>query len=386
LIDHVDRDRVGIAEDTSEPSSRRMRLTVLVTGTQRRGAEVFGEQLSEGLLDHGWDVDFVALTAAAEGSPSVGAEPLTPARTGGVGVMDLQVIRALRRRLRRFRPDIVLANGSATLRYSVAVTRTLRHQPKLVYVSIGDPTFWASTWLRRMQYRLLLSAVDRIVSVSTVTAQATIDSLRCEPDRVLTLHTGVDERFLDIPLVDGHRHGQLRLLFLGSLSPEKDPIAAVEVAAQASRFTPVELRLVGGGVLASEVVSTAARLGIGDAVDVQGPTDDVAPHLAWADVLILTSRTEGLPGVALEAAAAGVAVVAFDVGGVTETVIDGVTGRVVPARDVTDAAAAVVEMRDDAVRLAAGRAGRELVSSHFTLTEAVVRYDRALKAVVGSGS
>jgi glycosyltransferase involved in cell wall biosynthesis len=58
------------------------------------------------------------------------------------------------------------------------------------------------------------------------------------------------------------------------------------------------------------VLRRAGELGVADAVDVLGPRDDVPALLAAADVLLTTSRREGLPGAVIEAAAAGIPVVA----------------------------------------------------------------------------
>ena len=87
----------------------------------------------------------------------------------------------------------------------------------------------------------------------------------------------------------------------------------------------------------------AARLG---RCDVLGSVADVRGVLDAADVLVLASRTEGVPGIAIQAALTGVAVAAYDVGGVGEVVVDGATGRLVPAEDRHELQAAMVDLVD----------------------------------------
>jgi glycosyltransferase involved in cell wall biosynthesis len=358
--------------------TRRPRLTVLVASNQRRGAEIFGEQLSERLPEMGWDVDFVALTEAAPGSPRVSARVLVPHRI--LGPLDWKVVRALRDRVGHDRADIVLANGSSTLRYAVIAARTLRRRPLVAYASIGDPTYWATTARRRIQYRALLARTDRVLSVSSTTASRTVDAFHLPPDHVVVAQIGVDERFLHLrPTGEA---GAIRLLFLGSLSREKDPVTAVRVAALVAQVREMKLRFVGRGDMSDEVREAAETLAISAAVEMVGSVDDVAPSLEWAHVLLLTSRTEGLPAATLEAAAAGLPVVAFDVGGVAETVRHGESGFLVPPGDVEGAARAVLALGDERLRRAKGRAGRAHVMSAFTLTHAVARYDSALKAML----
>jgi len=126
-----------------------------------------------------------------------------------------------------------------------------------------------------------------------------------------------------------------------------------------------------------------AGLAPGDPIEFTGPTDDVRPHLAWADVLLLVSRTEGLPGVVLEAAAAGVPAVAFDVGGVSDVVRDGVTGLLVPRGDEEAMTAALRVAATDRSRLPRlGKLAQELVLGRFTLEHAFDRYDEVFRSVV----
>jgi glycosyltransferase involved in cell wall biosynthesis len=118
-----------------------------------------------------------------------------------------------------------------------------------------------------------------------------------------------------------------------------------------------------------------ARHGVAQAVELVGVVADVLPHLAWADVLILTSTTEGLPGAVLEAAFAGVPTAGFDVGGVSEAVIDGSTGQLVRRGDIDALSAVLVEMATDrAVTRAMGEEARRLALSRFTLDDAVDRF------------
>lgn len=371
--------------ESPEPGSARPRLMVLVTSGQRRGAEVFGERLAVGLPDHGWDVDFIALAAGPEEvAASVAAVPLSAVAPGHLRRLDLTIVRALRGRLRSHGTEVLLANGSSTLHYGVAAARTMGRRPAIAYGSIGEPTYWARSPRQRASYQLFLRLVDRVFSVSEQTGRQLVDHFGVSPEKLRVLHTGVPQSLLDVsPLPRG---GELHLLFMGSLSAEKDPLAAIEILRQVRDTMPARLRLVGSGPLAADISAAATAVGMDGAVEMVGSVDDVEPHLAWADVLLLTSKTEGLPAAPLEAAAASVPVVAYDVGGVAETLVDGSTGRLVPAGDVVAAAKAVVELaEDEQARQAAGQAARSFILNGFTVQDAVRRYDTALRELLRSG-
>jgi glycosyltransferase involved in cell wall biosynthesis len=125
---------------------------------------------------------------------------------------------------------------------------------------------------------------------------------------------------------------------------------------------------------------TVSREGLDEVVEFVGSVEDVRPHLAWADVLVLTSKTEGFPGAVLEAAAARVPTVGFDVGGTNEGIIDGTTGVLIEPGDEAAFVEALDRLASDpALRRRLGENGRDLVAKQFTLEQAVANHDRLLK-------
>ena len=106
--------------------------------------------------------------------------------------------------------------------------------------------------------------------------------------------------------------------------------------------------------------------------------------MAWvlaADVVVNPSYTEGLPTTVLWAAAAGRAQVATDVGGTREIITDGVSGRLVEARDVDSLLAALDELVVDAeLRAALGAAARADVHARFDSVGGARRWIEALRA------
>jgi glycosyltransferase involved in cell wall biosynthesis len=353
-----------------ESSLRPPRILILVSTDRRRGAEVFTERLRDGLLRLGWVTEAVALKSSGE-EPRADLEALVSHEAPSGGRFDPRIATRLREKVRSFRPDVVLANGGATLRYAVA--GNIPSHYKLVYVGIGEPHYWLRSRFSRWLNRWMLRQVDQVLAVSEVTGEQLEELEPAVRGRVVTTHTGVPDSLFDIPMEPPA--GPLRILMIGSLTPEKNPAQAMRVMSQ---LPSARLRFLGDGPLREELERDAMSLAVEDRVAFLGSVIDVTPHLKWAHVLILTSLSEGLPGAILEAGAAGVATVAVEVGGVREAVEDGVGGLVTGKED-EDLVEALVILDADRERLAQmGKAAREHVMSHFRMDDVIQRYADAL--------
>jgi len=350
----------------SEPVARRV---LIVTATdRRRGAEVFTVRLGEGLAGRGWIVDTVSLTTSRE-TRRVEVDCLTDVDSARPGRLNRRIAGALNQRIKDFRPDIVLANGGSTLRYGALAT--VRSDIALVYIAIGEPDFWIRSMSSRIANRWMLGRTTRVLAVCDATKRQLLELDPSLAGRTHVTYTGVpDELFMVRPGEDDGR--PLRVVMVGSLSDEKDPLLALRSVA---RVPGVVLRFVGAGPLIDEIRGEVHALGVEGRVEMVGAVDDVIPHLAWSNVLLLTSRTEGLPGAVLEAGAASVPAVALDVGGVSEAVSDGVTGIVVDRSDddgLTRALTLLATDPDLVRRL--GRAARLHIKERFAMDHIVSGY------------
>ncbi len=147
--------------------------------------------------------------------------------------------------------------------------------------------------------------------------------------------------------------GEIRLLNVGRIEPEKNPMLLVEAFAELERRRPGRYRLtwVGTGRMHDEVAERVGALGLADRVDMRGYVAFGEPLLDLyraSHVLVHVSLTEGLPQVLLEAMATSTPIVATDVGGVAAALAGGSRGALVPARDHRALVAAVERVVDDA--------------------------------------
>lgn len=161
------------------------------------------------------------------------------------------------------------------------------------------------------------------------------------------------------------------------IHPDKrlgDLLAALRVAAP--NLPPHVLRIAGGiDGCAEQEAFELHRAGKGLSVEWLGELPDPAAFLDTLDVFVLIAEPAGCPNASLEAMARGLPVIATDVGGMCEQVVDGVTGRLVPRGDVEAFAQALVELATQPERRASfGRASRERAERHFELERMVFDY------------
>jgi glycosyltransferase involved in cell wall biosynthesis len=139
----------------------------------------------------------------------------------------------------------------------------------------------------------------------------------------------------------------------------------------------VRLVMIGDGPLREPAMRRLAEAGYGDLVWVPGSRNDVEAILPAFDLFVLPSLAEGISNTLLEAMACGLPVLATAVGGNPELVTDGESGTLIPAAD-SDAMATMLEryVRDKALRLSQGKAGRKRVEEKFSITAMVDSYVR----------
>ncbi|GAA4125120.1 glycosyltransferase [Knoellia locipacati] len=163
-------------------------------------------------------------------------------------------------------------------------------------------------------------------------------------------------------------------LTVANFRTEKDYPNLLRAAATACAADPhLTVLAVGQGPLEHEVRELHAALGLGDQFVLLGFRDDVPDLMRAVDLFVLGSAHEGLPVAVMEALAAGLPVVATDVGGVAEAVVDGQNGFLVPSRDPKALAAAMLRVAGDPGLRAVLSRGARAGSSRFDIRTALTR-------------
>lgn len=265
-----------------------------------------------------------------------------------------------------------------------AVVETL-HLPWLLHARPKRDSFFAS-----------LGAVDQLIVVSEA-QRATYERIGVPRASLVTVPNGVVPRGAGPGRAAARRAldldpAQPVIMTIGRLVGQKGHRYLLDaLPGLLGRWPDLAAVIVGEGSLRRDLEERAARIGVERAVRLVGQRPDARALLDAADLFVLPSKEEAMPMVALEAMDAGLPVVGTRVIGTTEVVQDGVTGRLVPARDPGALGAALAELladRELARRL--GQEGRRVFQQRFTASrmaaETLAVYRQTLRRVVGAPS
>jgi glycosyltransferase involved in cell wall biosynthesis len=195
--------------------------------------------------------------------------------------------------------------------------------------------------------------------------------------RVEDFSCASEERRVALRNVLGLAPGVRVIGTVGRLNPVKDQSTLLRAFARAhAGSADTALVLVGDGALRAVLETQCAELGIGDAVRFLGDRSDVRQLLQGFDMFVLSSLSEGYSMALLEACASGLPIVATDVGGNREIVVDGRNGLVTaPANEEALAGAMTALLREPARAARMGQAGREWALCEASIATMAARYD-----------
>lgn len=192
------------------------------------------------------------------------------------------------------------------------------------------------------------------------------------------------EAFVPVPAALPRSPGNLRVGMVARMNGRyKNHSGFLRIAKRISRHMPeVEFLLAGDGPLRADLEREAQILGIGERVVFLGDRRDIPAVMASLDVAVLTSDSESLSNVVLEAMAAGLPVVAYRVGGNAELVNEQ-RGELVVAGDEEGFASAVERLLSaPSMRAEFGRNARKFAEDHFGLESIRARYEHCYQSLL----
>ena len=295
----------------------------------------------------------------------------------------LQRVNAMRRRFRERGYDVVHTHNPYPHLYATVAAR-LAGIPIVINTRHGQRIGHGRK--SRTLFRLACHWADRVVAVSDDAARLTIDSDGVPPHKVTRIWNGIDTRqFCLFPAT--RRPATPVAIAVGRLSPGKDFETMIEAVTLALDVVPeLRLRIIGDGPQRGELERLVRRRRIDDRVTFLGERHDVPRLLADAGFYVTSSLSEGISLSLLEAMAAGLPVIATDVGGTREVISDATVGRLVPPADPRSLA-------DEIGRLWAERerwptteaAARRRVTENFDARRMTAEYERLYVQLASSG-
>jgi sugar transferase (PEP-CTERM/EpsH1 system associated) len=288
------------------------------------------------------------------------------------------------RLLRAWHADIVHTRNAESFFYGVVAAR-LAGVRAVIHSEHGRefPEKPLRAWLQRR----LLRNVDFAFTVSRQLKSDLERELRVPASRFEVLYNGVDvgrfqcQRAHD--LAPDSSHTPL-IASVGRLVPVKNYALLLHAVARLANALPCRLLLIGEGPERAALERLAAQLGLERRVAFPGHRDDVAQLLAEVDIFVLPSLSEGLSNTLLEAMAAGLPVVASDVGGNRELIEPERSGLLFPSGDVAALTAHLERLLGSGeLRARLGEAAALRARTEFSMQAMLARYSELYRRVGG---
>lgn len=340
----------------------RLKLVHIITGLRPGGAERLLLDMYAVSDRERFDVRLVSITGELTALDVYGY-PDTPVEVFDLaGGNFLHGIKELRRFLRAFAPDVIHAHMFHSLVAAFIATRFLPRRPAICFTShlnqYSPLRALATRALKPWRAADIIFSPDQHPALNAACAEVI-------PNGVFVGERAPERRRWD-------RGGKVRLLAVGRIADQKDPLGMLRSFA-AARLPAATLEFVGAGPLMDEARALTHDLGLEGRVTFHGMRADVASFLDEADIFVMHSKYEGMPIALLEAAARAMPVVATPVGSVGD-VVGGDCGVLTPPDGFADALAALAADPDRA--LAMGRRLHARALAHYSIAATTAAHER----------
>ncbi len=308
---------------------------------------------------------------------SVRLEPFSSPGFGGLP----RTLLAIRGTLARLKPDLLLTYNWGAADW--ALVNTLRHRCRHIHFESGfgpeeaDGQRRLRVWYRRVA----LKRASRLVVPSHTLVRIATEIWRLPAEQVHLIPNGVDVAlFSGTPGMvetapNGDASGDIIIGTVAPLRAEKNLARLIRVFASLCATRPTRLMIVGEGVERPALEALSRELGVQDRVHFTGHIDEVQNAYRWFHIFAMSSDTEQMPNVLIQAMAAGRPVAATDVGDIQVILGEEGANLVVDKTDELAFAAALCRLVDDeTLRLRLGRANQARVRERYALDQMAAAY------------
>jgi glycosyltransferase involved in cell wall biosynthesis len=307
------------------PANHRPRVLLLIPHLGGGGAERVTALLARGLSKEKYQLHLDLVTQSEPGSDfaaegvDIHALGARRVRSGALGLLRLA---------RRLKPDLILS-GMAHLNFMVLLLRPLLPRATRILVRQNSTAsaaldFGGLPAYTRLFYRLLYRRADRVICQSAAMARDLSSEIGVPAARLAVLPNPIDVEGIRARTnasqppraatdSSARKSGirSPRLLAVGRLSREKGFDLLIDALSRVREHFPgTHLTIAGTGPEGATLKAEASSLDLQSAVHFAGYVEDLSPFLTQASLFVLSSRYEGMPNALLEAAAAGLPIVA----------------------------------------------------------------------------
>ncbi|MCP9199898.1 glycosyltransferase [Gramella sp. GC03-9] len=304
-----------------------LRILQIIQKKQYRGAEIFCCQLGNELERKGHVVKIYSIYDGNAKLPFI--KPIESLeRKQVLRYTDFYGWKAIAEIINDFKPDIVQANASDTLKYTVLSKELFGWSTPIIFRNASVTSYYVTGKLSKKLNHFLFQKVNYIVSVSESSKRDLNKLFPFTNQKTEVISNGVDIN-LDVDSENPYKSCGPNIVHVGSLTIEKNHLELLYIFKMFLNKNPgAKLHIIGEGDLKEEIETEVNRLKLDKDVVLYGEMRHPEAYIKYATMLVLPSLIEGLPGVILEAMKLRTIVVAYDVGGISE-VLNNNTGFLV---------------------------------------------------------
>lgn len=359
----------------------RLHVLHLIDGLAVGGAEVLLRETAAGLLRRGYQVT-VGYSTPGPLVADLEKLGLKPVQLSRMARIDPTLLVGMVKLIRSEQPHVVHTHLFKSDFHGRLAAR-LAGAP-VVVSTLHNADIWARRWPLGMLYGATgRYFADKVIACSDEVREYHLKHTGLPAEKTLTIENGVDlapfqgreQDGLRIRSEFGFAHDAPVFGIIGRFKPQKDHATFLQAAAQVLRQVPsARFLVVGDGPLRPELEEQARSLGLFPALVFAGLRSDIPAIMAAFDVLVFSSRWEGLPVTLLEGMAASRAVVATAVDGIRGVAVPEQTALLVPPGNPDALAQACISLAyQPDVRQAMGQAGLERVRQRYSLEAMIER-------------
>jgi glycosyltransferase involved in cell wall biosynthesis len=292
------------------------------------------------------------------------------------------------------KPDILHAHGTRSAILGRIATLFVKEKPKIVYTLHGFHIIrrnWLVKYGLLSLEKFLNKWTDVLVCVSQADKELVLEHKTIQPEKIKVIRNGINIQKFQVAqdIIRKTKEGlglenSFVLISIARLHPQKD----ITTILKALKLIIVQIRnvkllIVGGGPLKEPLENETERLNLRNYVEFLGSRQDVPVLINISDVVILSTNWEGLPLIPLEAGACKKPVIASDVEGVREVVINNKTGYLFKKGDTGDLADKIMELyKDKGLRIRMGEEGYKFVLNNFSKERMIKEYEKLYLSLI----
>lgn len=306
----------------------------------------------------------------------------------------IKIVKVLRNLIREEKLEILHFHGTRAAFWGRLAVIGLKNRPKIVYTLHGFHIIRRSffgRWFFLTLEQFLNHWIDILVCVSEADRKLVLKHQTIAKDKIVVIKNGIDiEKFqvktesAEVAREEMGLENNFVLTTIGRLHPPKDFSTILKALKLiASKNKKFRLLIVGDGPLRKSLEKETEVLGLSQYVKFLGFRSDIPILINLSDVVILSTKWEGLPLLPLEVGASKKPIIASNVDGVRETVIDGRTGYLFEPGSAKDLVDKILKLHNSKeLRIKMGREGFEFVSKNFSKGKMIQKYRKLYSSLL----